>query len=328
MMKRMKTVKLLVALLFHGVHVLCSAQNNLEHTEGYKTSGYGAMVSYTKAGKGKEKLILIAGLGFDGSVFSDFVERNKKSFTMYSVTLPGYGNTTAPPMPDSAHASYGLQYWNNGAVEGIKKMIEKERLRKPVIVGHFVQGAQIALRLAAELPDVVGGVITVGAPAKFISVMNGQVTEYPLQSSIGYIDKYTAPKWFGPMSKAKFDQGNYLPEVYSLNTDTGDSLWKISAGVPLPVYIRYLCEFFASDITLIASQVRCPVLIVRAMFSPQLLHTDVNSYIKPQFIDAWDRMAKANPKIVLKDVLNSATFIWKDQPAIFDELVRGFMKLP
>lgn len=305
---------------------LCFGQNiqNLVHTDKYKTSEYGSIVSYTKAGKGKVDLILIPGLGFDASVFSDFVSRNKKNFTMYSLTLPGYGSTFAPPMPDSANASYGLQYWNNGAIEGIRKMIEKERLRKPIVVGHFVQGAQMALRLAAELPDIVAGVIIVGAPAKFISMNNREVVEYPLPSAIKFIDSYTAPKWFGPMSKARFDQGNYLPEVYSLDVDTGNALWKMSASVPMPVYVRYLCEFFASDITLIADKIHCPVLIVRAMFTSEILGTDVNTYIKPQFIDAWERMAKANPKIVLKDVLNSATFVWKDQPSVFDEIMLNF----
>ncbi|MEJ0033367.1 MAG: hypothetical protein WDO15_24870 [Bacteroidota bacterium] len=71
--------------------------------------------------KNKPALILIPGIGFDSSVFSDFVERNKKSYTMYTVTIPGYGNTAAPAMPDSAHASYGKQYWTNSAIEDIRK---------------------------------------------------------------------------------------------------------------------------------------------------------------------------------------------------------------
>src|SRR6188768_2029468 len=125
----MKIIRLIVLSLC--CIEFCVAQNNLVQTDGYHTSQYGAIVSYTKSGKGTDQLILIPGLGFDASVFSDFVERNKKNFTMYSITLPGYGKTSAPPMPDSANASYGLQYWNNGAIEGIKKLIQKENLRKP-----------------------------------------------------------------------------------------------------------------------------------------------------------------------------------------------------
>ncbi|MEJ0033365.1 MAG: alpha/beta hydrolase [Bacteroidota bacterium] len=89
--------------------------------------------------------------------------------------------------------------------------------------------------------------------------------------------------------------------------------------------MRYLCEFFASDVTLYAGEIRVPVLILRAMFTPKILNIDVNNYIKPQFIDSWERMAKANPKIIIRDVLNSASFIWKDQPKEFDKAVREFL---
>jgi len=319
-------MKIILTLLWICVCIVSSAQqNNLVHTTGYKTSDYGAIVSYLKDGTGKSDLVLIPGLGFDASVFKDFVARNKKSFTMYSVTLPGYGNTAAPPMPDSVHASYGLQYWTNGAIEGIRKLIAKEHLRKPILVGHFAQGAQIALRMAIEMPDVIGGVIAVGAPAKFVAIVNGVVTEYPMQITVPYIDRYTGPQWFKPMSKDAFDKGNYSPEVYSLNRQTGEALWKMSAGVPLPVYVRYLCEFFASDITLDADKLRCPVLVLRTLFSPEVLGKDINNYIKPQFIDAWDRMAKANPGIIIKDILNSASFAWKDQPVEFDKAVTAFV---
>ncbi len=272
----------------------------------------------------RKDLLLIPGLGFDESVFSDFMERNEKIYRIHSITVAGFGNTPAPAEPDSTDASYGFQSWTMNAVEQIKNTIIDKHLRKPIVIGHFVLGAQIALRLAIDFPDLIGGVIIVGAPAKFIPIVNGEVTEYPLNATVKYIDKYTGPVWFGTMSKEKFDQGNYLPEVYSLNPEVGRAAWSMSARVPMPVYVRYLCEFFASDITLEAGKIICPVLILRSMFTPGMLNIDVNNYIRPQFIDSWERMAESNPKIIIQDVLNSASFIWKDQPEIFDEAVRKF----
>ena len=52
---------------------------------------------------------------------------------MYAVTLPGFGGTPAPPMP-VAGTSYGGQTWTNGAVGGIKRLIVREALDRPVIV--------------------------------------------------------------------------------------------------------------------------------------------------------------------------------------------------
>jgi pimeloyl-ACP methyl ester carboxylesterase len=265
-------------------------------------------------------------MGFNASVFSDFVKRNRKNYTMYSVTIPGYGDTSAPAMPDSAQASYGLQYWTRGVIEGVRKLIDKEHLDKPFLVGHFTQGAQVVIRMAAEMPEIIGGVIVVGGPAKFISFVNGKIVEYPVEKAADYIDRITAPRWFGPITKEAFDKGNYPPELYSVDAKTGKDLWDVSAKVPLPVYIRYTCEFFSSDVTLYADKIKVPVLVLRAMFTPEILSRDANGYIKPQFIDAWERMAKANPKIVIEDVMNSATFIWKDHPVLFDKVIEEFMK--
>src|SRR5262249_24316546 len=90
----------------------CFAQNNnLVHVVEYKASEYGDVIPYSKQRKGKSALILVPGMGFDAPVFSDFVQRNRKNYTMFPVTIPGYGNSAAPPMPDSANASYGRQHW-------------------------------------------------------------------------------------------------------------------------------------------------------------------------------------------------------------------------
>ena len=101
-------------------------------------------------------MILVPGIGFDASIFSDFMAANINKYTMYAVTAPGYGETNAPPMP-ATDTSYGKQYWNKGFIKGIIKLIEKEKLEKPIVVGHFTQGAQVALRIAIDYPDKTSG---------------------------------------------------------------------------------------------------------------------------------------------------------------------------
>jgi pimeloyl-ACP methyl ester carboxylesterase len=91
--------------------------NNLVHKPGYKTCELGSIPKYIKTGKGTQTLILIPGLGFDASVFKDFMAANKDVYTMYAITIPGYGKTNAPPMPPDS-TSYGMQSWNQGVVAG------------------------------------------------------------------------------------------------------------------------------------------------------------------------------------------------------------------
>jgi pimeloyl-ACP methyl ester carboxylesterase len=299
-----------------------STGNNLVHITGYKTSTYGEILKYKKSGKGVKTLILIPGLGFDASVFDDFVKANKDKYTMYVITIPGYGKTQAPPMP-TADTSFGKQYWNKGVIEGVLKLMAKEKIEKPIIVGHFTQGTQLAMRMAIDYSDKVSGVIILGGPAKFIVVDKDGPKQYPLQGMISYIDKYTAPGWFRIISKKTFDNGNYLPEVYSLDKATGNKLWKQVASVPLPVMVRYLCEFLASDITLEFEKIKCPVLVFRSKFNDEVLNNTTNNYILPQFIDAWNSATDKNALIKVIDVSNASTFVWKDKPdEIYKEVNR------
>lgn len=117
-----------------------TAVNNLLLPPKYKTTGYGEVPEYSKAGNGKQALVLIPGLGFDASVFSDFIEANKSAYTIYCITIPGFGKTHSPEQPPEG-TSFGQQRWNNSVLDGICKLIDREKMEKPVIVGHFTQGA-------------------------------------------------------------------------------------------------------------------------------------------------------------------------------------------
>jgi pimeloyl-ACP methyl ester carboxylesterase len=243
---------------------------------------------------------------------------------MYAITIPGYGKTSAPPVP-APDVSFGDQYWNNGVVSGLVKLLAKERLHKPTIVGHFVQGTQLALRMAIDHPDKVGNVIILGGPAKFVQMYKGTPQQYPMRSTIAYIDTAVAPGWFKTICKHDFDSGNYLPEIYSLDSVKALTLWKKAAAVPLPVIVRYLCEFFASDVTLELDKITCPVLVLRSGFADDVLHADINNYVKPQFIDSWNDAHAANPLITVKDIPDAASCIWKDAPGHVYAEIKQFL---
>lgn len=301
-----------------------SSINNLVHTPGYAAVEFGAIPQYVKTGTGKKVLILVPGWGFDGSVFDDFVEANKNNYTMYVVTIPGYGKTFAPPMP-SVGTSYAELTWSKSFLTGLAKLIEKEKLHKPIIAGHFNQGSQLVLRFAIDHPDMIGGAIILGGPPKLVTVRNGVMREFPLDSMKMITDIFLAQRWFKPIKKSAFDAGNYLPDVYSLDSVRGKILWEQSAAVPLPVMIRYLCELWTMDLLLEAEKIRCPVFVMRPTFTKPILETPVNNYLQPQFIDLWNRARSKNPAIIIKDVPAAAAFVWKDNPAFVYKEIQDFV---
>ena len=61
--------------------------NNLVHSPDYKTAKLGELGRVTKVGTGKQDMILIAGSGFGGEIWNEFMSTRKEQYTMYAVTL-------------------------------------------------------------------------------------------------------------------------------------------------------------------------------------------------------------------------------------------------
>ena len=300
--------------------------NNLVHAPGYQVNELDAIPSYRKIGRGKIAMIIIPGLGFDGSIFDDFTQRNKKQFTMYVVTLAGFGTTEAPPMPPTA-TSYGEQTWSKSAARGIVKLIENEKLIRPIVVGHFVTGSQIAIRLALTSPTQIGGLIVLGGSGKMMAIVQGKVREATAADMAKGTDTYWAPKWFKHMTKQFYDNGNFAPEVYSLEPNTATVLWNQVASVPMPVSVRYACEYYAGDMLAEIDKLNCPMLVVRPSFNDSFWKNEMNkNWIQPQFIESWNIAAKKNPTIQIVDIAQSAAFVWKDNPEATYQAITKFVQ--
>lgn len=300
--------------------------NNLKHTAGYAASEWGSIPEYKKEGEGRRTLVIIPGLGFDASVFDDFVRANRKNFTMYVITLPGFGKTTAPPMP-AAGTSYGEQTWTKGTAQGISKLVSKEGIDKPVVVGHFVTGTQVALRFAQDYPEQLGGLVFLGGSAKMMALIQGKLMDAKREDMVKGTDTYWAPQWFKHMTREFYNNGNFIPEVYSVNPATASQLWHQVAMAPMPVSVRYACEYYACDMLAEIEKIKCPILVIRPKFQDKFWENQMNkSWIQPQFIESWNVAAQRNPYVQIVEVSESAAFVWKDNPDVVYPAIRSFLE--
>jgi pimeloyl-ACP methyl ester carboxylesterase len=112
-----------------------------------------------KLGHGPLPLILIPNQE-DWSVYKSFMERHAAQFTMYAVTLPGYGNTPPPPRPERMDFSQ-LAWWCN-AEQAILNLIAEHKLVKPLLVGTMM-GGYLAARVALHHPEQVRGAVLLNA---------------------------------------------------------------------------------------------------------------------------------------------------------------------
>lgn len=291
---------------------------------GYRTGKLGTLGGVVRAGTRTQAMILIPGLGFGGSVFSEFMEGFAGQYRMYAVTLPGFGGTAAPPAPGEK-TSFGEQTWTNGALAAIEKLIEDEGIQNPIIVGHWLTGTQLALRLAMKHPDKVRAVVILAGSARMVGSDSARAAMLStLEKRIAVIDKFMAPRWFKTVTRETWDDNNFLPGDYAVNPVRGLRLWREAAAPGLHVWVRYLCEFNAQDITLEMDKLTVPTLILKPGLEG-IYHTAGNNYMENYCHKNWEGSIGNNRNISVKTIPDSRVCLWFDQPQEVRKAVVDFL---
>ena len=227
-----------------------STLDNLVHAAGYVTSAPGTLGAVVERGKGPIDMVLVSGFGVGASAFDGFMQRNANRYHMLAVTLPGFEGTAAPPMPPPG-TSYGDQTWTRAATDAVVKLIRERKLDRPVLVGHFVNGTQVAMRIALEHPELMRAVVLLAGTPRFEPVdAVALLAEEPHARAEG--------AGGGRVQRAALVQdrdarrrgckGNFVATDYSVDSALGKRFADRANEPPLPVLVRYLCEFHASDL--------------------------------------------------------------------------------
>ena len=299
--------------------------DNLVDPPGYKTAKLGTLGGVLRVGTGEQAMILIPGLGFGGAVFNDFMEPLAGQYRMYAVTLPGFGGTPAPPCP-SKETSFGDQTWTNSAVSAIEKLMKDEKIKDPIIVGHWLTGTQVALRLALKHPKEIKAVVILAGSARMLAGDAAQAQRISTAAKrVASVDQYMAPKWFKTVTRETWDDNNFLPGDYAVNPLRGLRLWREAFSPQLHVWIRYLCEFNAQDMCPELSKLSVPTLILKPGLEG-LQHDPGNNYMENYLHKSWDGCGQDNAKITFRTIPNARVCLWFDQSKEVNKAVLEFLK--
>ncbi len=301
------------------------ALNNLVDPPGYKTAKLGSLGGVVRTGTGAQAMILIPGLGFGGEVFQELTARFTDGYSTYAVTLPGFDGTAAPPSP-SETTSFGAQTWTNAALGAIERLLDDEGVRNPILVGHWLTGTQLALRLALKRPDEVKAVVILAGSARMTTSDPARAPYLAtLERRVAAIDSYMAPLWFKTVTRETWDDNNFLPGDYAVDAVLGLRLWRQAARPPLHVWVRYLCEFNAQDTSLEMGQLTVPTLLLKPGLEG-LSHGPGEDYMESYCHKSWDGSVEANPKITVKTIPASRVCLWFDQPEAVEGAIKAFLK--
>lgn len=311
-------VLLLIGFSLHGQEI-----NNLIHPENYASSEWGVLGEVKEFGSGDQTMILLPGWGFDWTVFEGFIENYKDEFKIYAITFPGFGSTAAPAMPE-ATGNYSDIHWTKGILKGITDLMDEKKIEKATLVSYFTYSNLIATRLALDQPERIEQVVIISGMAKFTS---NYVPYEPssLQQRIYYIERSLAPQWFKTVSKETWDSGNFHPQAFTKDSIAAKKYWDQMSAVPIPIMVRYLCEFYCTDLSLEYANLEVPVLVVMPSFTNDVLYSQETSYIAPFFHYSWLGAKPASDKITIVSITDSNAFIIDDQPAKLFKLVDEFM---
>ena len=303
--------------------------DNLVHPEGYRTAAPGTLGRMIRRGDGPVDMVLIAGAGFGAEVFEGFMQANAQRYRMLAVTLPGFGGTPAPPMPPT-NTSYGELSWTRGAQDALARLIEAEKLGRPVVVGHWLSATPVAVGLGLERPDLVRGVIVISGVPKFVPMSGtGMAEPTNVRQRVAMVDHYLAPEWFKTVTRETWDDNNFMPRDYAIHPLRAQQLWMEAASPPLPVWIRYLCESWAQDSTARLARLEVPLLILRPGLD-DLYHRgpQMGDYLQALLHRGWEGVEEQSDKIEVETILDSRVFIMDDQPERLDVAVERFVSGP
>src|SRR2546423_3130013 len=311
-----------------GLREIDLSRNNLELPADYKTLPDDAAPVVVRKGKGSHALILIPGMYSGTKSFDGFITRNELKYNFYVLTPPGLNGTPARSMP-AAGSSFTELTWTRQLERDILDLIKREKLIKPVIAAGQTPASIAAIEFAEEHPGEIGGVVLVGAnPVQFIFSPKDPVRKTPAtpDERARMVDYALGATWFKFVTPETWLSNDFPPESLSADPAIGQQASNELEAAPLPVKIRYLCEFSASDVTRKFDKLSVPILALIPGFDDKFLADPANSGMKTAYIDRWEDLRPRPPKLQLAKIPNARILVLDDQPKQADDAVIKFVE--
>jgi pimeloyl-ACP methyl ester carboxylesterase len=284
-------------------------------------------------GRGPVPLILIPGAPFTWRVWAGFAARNADRYTMYGITLPGYGGT---PVPVARDDSVEKRDWTLGVVAALENLVETRRLQRPVIVANHLMAAYYAVLLAGRLECRIGGIVAIASDP-----ISGDPLQYAVPPNRDERRRSLRERWmpfYRSLDSASWFRGAYGPRALSDDPARAVALHREQMAPPLYAQARYYLEFVSDDVSETLQRLRVPMLSVVTRFDASLLPDHVLQSLVARWGDRdtvrdslsrsafWPhRFGLRVPSLSVQYVKNTGAVMMDDDPDLIDRLVADFV---
>ena len=311
-----------------GVREIDVSRNNLELPKQYETLANNGKPVITKRGRGKQTLILVPGMYSGNTSFDSFIARNQSHYRLFMLTPSGLNGTRARATP-APGTSFSELTWTRRLEQDILDLIRTEKLTKPIILAERQPAAQAAIELAVENHDLIGGVVLLGTNLvqAFPSPKDPtRKTPIAFEERGAFVDESWAGKWFKYVTPETWKNGDLGQQLLSTDPSRAQTAWNELEAAPVEIKIRYLLEFWASDVTRKFDRLKVPVMALVPGFDEKFLADPANAFAKPSFLDSWDTLVPKHPQLELVKIPNARMLVLDDQPQAADDAIAMFVK--
>ena len=257
------------------------------------------------------------------AVFGQFMARNVSRYRFHILTPPGLGGTPPRRLPPET-TSVGEFTWTRRLARDIRELIDRNRLDKPIVVVHGFPGSLAAEELASTHPHLLGGVVEVASmPVQAMASFRNAGRELTPAERIDIVDVSWVQQWFKYVTPETWESNNYPAAMLANDAERAERARRQLEGAPLPVKIRYLVEYMASDHREMLATMTVPMLLLLPGFSEAVLADSAHSWFKARFEDGWTRLP-GNPQRQVVTIGDARALLLDDQPEQADRAIVTF----
>ena len=267
------------------------------------------------AGEGNLNLLLIPCMGCRWNAWEEFMERNKNKYKMYAITIPGYGGTTAPNLPQNTEKTL----WLDNVITGLSNLINQYDLKELVVVGHS-WGTKVGIQLAAIRKDVIKKVIAIDGKIESSAWLAETQAERLLKAE-AIVDKWEA-KLQDAEEWQQFNGTGGLPRKDTITRAEALQAIKLVGSFMASdrtAIVQYWRENALTDLTAYLQRIKVPILNIQSFVGKNQEEQKIN-YLEHL------KGVKAPSNVQSIFMFDTKHFIMFHRPLALDCIIENFLK--